>query len=205
MSASSKIHAVYVIVDDGRCAYSKAYSEIAPSPHLVSAMLTAMQVFINEVLGTFFSEVTAGPFSFISEQAGPFSVVIVGKKSEGNVEKAKYLVLRFIKRYKSHIEQWNGEMMDFNEFDEDVHDIFGNIEDIRIDPKIPLDAIALIQLDEDLQSTAKLILTKGEVMIHDVMEHLDLPEFIVKLRLQKLFDMGYTGRFTSGGKFYYFI
>jgi hypothetical protein len=199
-----RAHAVYVIVDDGRCAYSKAFSEVAPSPHLVSAMLTAMQVFIKEVTGSVLSEVNAGPFSFISEKAGPFSVVLVSTKSNEAIEKAKYLVLRFIRKFKSSIEHWDGDEIDFESFEEDVNEVLGVQEDIRIDPRQPLDAIALIQLRNDLQPIAKYLLTKGEVTVDFVAEDLGFPKMQVYSQLNELFDFGHIGRYTSQGTIFYF-
>lgn len=200
-----RAHAVYIIVDDGRCAYFKAFSELAPSPHLVSAMLTAMQVFIKEVTGSFFSEVTAGPFSFVSEKAGPFSVVLVSTKSSEALAKAKYLVLRFIRRYQSALDQWKGETLDFQNFDIDVADVFGNQEDIRIDPKIPLDSISLIKLKPNLQKVAKQLLTKEEVSVDQLAEELGESRFKVYANLNELFELGHVGRYTKDRKLIYFI
>jgi hypothetical protein len=194
-----------VIVDDGRCAYFKAFSAIAPSAHLVSAMLTAMQVFVREVVGSNFSEVTAGPFSFISEKAGPFSIVVVGTKNPEVMQKSKYLVLRFIRKYKSKIEHWKGELIDFEDFDQDVDEVFGLIEDIRIDPKIPLDAIALLQIESDLQPVAKLILGKQEVEKNLTALSLNITEIDATNRLDKLFDLGYIGKFNRSGETFYFV
>lgn len=200
-----RIHAVYVIVDDGRCAYFKAFSEIAPSSHLVSAMLTAMQVFVKEVVGSNFSEVTAGPFSFISEKAGPFSIVVVGSKSEEASEKSKYLVLRFIRKYKSKIEGWKGELIDFEDFDEDVHEVFGMTEGVRVDPKAPLDALALLQIEERLQPVAKRILAKDQVSIEEMAKDMGLTLIVTANLLNDLFELGYIGRFRRDDQTYYFI
>lgn len=200
-----RIHAIYVIVDDGRCAYFKAYSAIAPSAHLVSAMLTAMQVFVREVVGSNFSEVTAGPFSFISEKAGPFSIVVVGTKNPEVMQKSKYLVLRFIRKYKTKIENWKGELIDFEDFDEDVDEVFGQIEDLRIDPKAPLDAIALLTIESELQPVAKLMLAKGEVDSNLTALSLEITEIDANNRLEKLFELGYIGRFSRSGAVYYFV
>ncbi|OLS26295.1 MAG: hypothetical protein HeimC2_15390 [Candidatus Heimdallarchaeota archaeon LC_2] len=200
-----RIHAVYVIVDDGRCAYFKAFSEIAPSSHLVSAMLTAMQVFVKEVVGSNFSEITAGPFSFISEQAGPFSIVVVGTKSQEASEKSKYLVLRFIRKYKTMIENWKGELIDFVDFDEDVNEVFGMTEGLRVDPKIPLDAIALLQIKESLQPIARRILARYEISIEDMAKDLDLTFIVTANLLNELFELGYIGRFRRDDKTFYFI
>lgn len=200
-----RIHAIYVIVDDGRCAYFKAYSAIAPSAHLVSAMLTAMQVFVREVVGSNFSEVTAGPFSFISEKAGPFSIVVVGTKNPEVMQKSKYLVLRFIRKYKTKIEKWKGELIDFEDFDEDVDEVFGLIEDLRVDPKAPLDALALLTLEESLQPVAKLLLTKEEVDKNQTAIALGITEIEALNYLEKLFELGYIGRFSRKGTIFYFI
>ncbi|MFV2014420.1 MAG: hypothetical protein ACC656_03250 [Candidatus Heimdallarchaeota archaeon] len=194
-----------MIVDDGRCAYFKAFSAIAPTAHLVSAMLTAMQVFVREVVGSNFSEITAGPFSFISEKAGPFSIVVVGTKNPEVIQKSKYLVLRFIRKYKTKIENWKGELIDFEDFDEDVDEVFGLIEDLRIDPKAPLDAIALLTIESELQPVAKLMLSKAELEMNQTALSLGITEIEAKNRLDKLFDLGYIGRFSRSGEVFYFV
>ena len=168
-------------------------------------MLTAMQVFVKEVVGSNFSEVTAGPFSFISEQAGPFSIVVVGTKSKEASEKAKYLVLRFIRKYKTMIENWRGELINFVDFDEDVHEVFGMTEGVRVDPKNPLDALALLQIEERLQSVAKRILAKYELSIEEMAKDLDLTFIDTANLLNELFDLGYIGRFRRDDKTFYFI
>ncbi|MHA2251282.1 MAG: winged helix-turn-helix domain-containing protein [Candidatus Kariarchaeaceae archaeon] len=205
MAKKFRVHSVYIIVEDGRCAYDKAFSELAPSPHLVSAMLTAMQVFIKEVTGSYFSEISAGPFSFISEKAGPFSVVLVSTKSEEAIEKAKYLTLRFIRRFKSSIEDWSGETIDFQDFDEDVEIVFGPQNDVRVDPKKPLDAIALIQLKHELQEIAKYLLQKEEKTVDEIAEELSLSKYVVFDQINELYDLGYIGRFEKDSNLVYFV
>lgn len=205
LDSKLRVHAIYVIIEDGRCAYFKEFSELAPSPHLVSAMLTAMQVFVKEVVGTNFSEVTAGPFTFISEKAGPFSVVLVSGKSKTVTEKAKYLVLRFMRKYQGIIEDWNGEMYDFHDFDQDVEEVFGMVDVLRSDPKVPLDALALIELSPELQAIAQLALRKIELTTKMTAKALDMPEFAIDHKLKRMFELGYFGRYAYKGDYVYFL
>jgi len=197
--------AIYVIVEDGRCAYFKPFSDNAPPPDLVSALLTAMQGFVREVTGSHFSELTAGPFSFTSEKVGPFSVVIVSNKSEVAVEKAKYLSLRFIKRFRTHIENWKGHTIDFETFDEDVQDIIGVADSIRIDPSIPLDATSLLSLPPNLQSVSKALLTRGELTVHDAAELIGQTPIQVENQMENLLLLGHIGKYKKEGKIYYFV
>ena len=200
-----RIHAVYVIAEDGRTAYYRAFSNQAPTPHLVSAMLTAMQVFIKEVTGSYFTEVHAGPFSFVSEKAGPFSVVIVSEKSHKSLDRAKFLTLRFIRKYRSAIENWTGQTVEFADFDEDVEEVFGKLDDIRIDPINPLDVMTLLTIHEKYQPVVKYLLTKGEVSLDHIAIEFEDDRFILHGYLEELVKLGHVGRFIKEGNFWYFV
>ncbi len=200
-----RVHAIYVIAEDGRTAFHKAYSNNAPPTHLVSAMLTAMQVFIKEVTGENFSEVTAGPFTFVSEKVGPFSVVIISSKSHKITEKAKFLTLRFIRKYKNAIENWGGETVIFADFEKDVEDIFGKVEDIRIDPKNPLDIFRILSLPEEFQPIVKYLLIKGEAPLTEISDKLNIGRYILQKKLESMVEQGNIGRYVKDQDFVYFI
>ena len=202
---SFRPYAIYIIIEDGRCAYFKPFSDNAPPPDLVSALLTAMQGFVKEVTGSHFTELTAGPFSFTSERVGPFSVVIVSNKSEIAIEKAKYLSLRFIKRFRMDIENWSGNTIDFETFDEDIQEIIGKVDTIRIDPSVPLDAISLLSLRPQLQSVSKALLTKGALTLPQVIELTGISPIQAENQLEELLLMGHVGKYKKEGQLYYFV
>lgn len=203
--SSLRVHAVYVIVEDGRCAYNRAFSEAAPAPHLVSAMLTAMQVFIREVTGNYFTNVDAGPFSFIAEKAGPFSVVIISGKSEETFEKAKYLTIRFMKRYKGTIENWKGETIEFADFDKDVDLIFGRYDEPRKDPTRPLDVFTLMNLDHKYQVLAKALIGIKEAKVERIAEKAGEGVAEAQIKLDDMVEKGYVGRFSLNNEKVYFV
>lgn len=187
-------HGVYIIVDDGRNAYFKGFSDHAPSPDLVSAMLTAMQSFVFEVTGAYFSDLTAGPFSFTSEKVGPFAVVLASTKSEKAEEYTKYLALRFIKRFALLLENWNGETADFEAFDVDVTEIFGVLPSRRIDIKNPIDAATLMTLKQDLQSVVRYLLIKGDSSIEQIAAGINESEILVQTKINELLALGHIGK-----------
>ncbi len=199
-------HAVYIIAQDGRNAFSKIFSTKAPNEDLVSAMLVAMQNFVKEVTGTYFSELTAGPIQFSSEKAGPFYVVLVSTRSKLALEKVKHLGILFMRRYKTLIENWKGETIHFEDFEKDIEDVLGEFnEALRIDPKKPLDATSLIFLEKDIQPVARLILRKRELSPFDVSNALNMDINNAISKLERLFSMGHLGKYEENNETYYFV
>ena len=96
-------------------------------------------------------------------------------------------------------------LIDFADFDDDVAEIFGRIDDLRVDPKVPLDAVALIRLDSSLIDVAQYLLRGAEMSISELSEKIDQPENIVGEKLHLLFAQGYIGRYNKTGKVFYFI
>ncbi len=199
-------HAVYIIAEDGRNAFSKRFSTIAPDEDLVSAMIVAMQNFIKEVTGTYFSELTAGPIQFSAERAGPFYVVLVSTRSTKAIEKVKHLGILFMRRYKTLIENWKGETIDFEGFNEDIDEVIGHDpQDLRIDPRNPLDAKTLIFLEPELQDIAKYLLRKKETTIGNIASDLNLDTESVLRVVETLFERGHVGKEKIGGTTKYFV
>jgi len=200
-----RVHSVYVIVDDGRCAFFKSYSEDAPSQDLVAAMLTAMQSFIREVTGSYFSELTAGPFSFVSEVAGPFQVVMVTSKSDKAVETVQHLGMRFMRKYKQLIENWKGETIDFEDFIIDVNEVVGiGSETLRVDPKNPLNAATLVFLPPELQNIAVGLIQIDQITAEDLAVKLKIDPAIALERCESLLELGHIGKEqNSEGTFYF--
>ena len=199
-------HAVYIIAEDGRNAFSKRFSTIAPDEDLISAMIVAMQNFIKEVTGTYFSELTAGPIQFSAERAGPFYVVLVSTRSEKAIEKVKHLGILFMRRYKTQIENWKGETIDFEGFNEDIDQVVGQKpQDLRVDPKHPLDAKTLIFLEPELQDVAKYMLRKKESTIGKLSIDLGIDGDTASQIIETLFERGHIGKEIIGGVTKYFV
>ncbi len=132
-------------------------------------------------------------------------MVIVSNKSEIAIEKAKYLSLRFIKRFRMDIENWSGNTIDFETFDEDIQEIIGKVDTIRIDPSVPLDAISLLSLRPQLQSVSKALLTKGELTLPQVIELTGISPIQAENQLEELLLMGHVGKYKKEGQLYYFV
>lgn len=199
-------HAVYIIAEDGRNAFCKRFSTIAPDEDLISAMIVAMQNFIKEVTGTYFSELTAGPIQFSAQKAGPFYVVLVSTRSEKALEQVKHLGILFMRRYKTLIENWKGETIDFEGFNEDIEEVIGvDPEDLRIDPKNPLDAKTLIFLEQELQQVAKYLIRKKEATIGRLVSDLGIKTEDAIKSVETLFERGHIGKEKVEGVTKYFV
>jgi hypothetical protein len=200
-----RVHAVYIIAKDGRCAYSRPFSDLAPPEDLVSAMLIAMQGFIFEVTNEYFNELTAGPFMFTLEKAGPFTVTIVSTRSDEVINSAKYLGLRFIKRFRNLIEHWNGDTEAFESFDEDVNEIFEIQTVIRKDPLKPLNAPTLILLPNHLQLVANYLLQNKEGTINQIADGIRESAGNTEKKAQELVSLGHIGQYQRGMDVVYFV
>ena len=132
-------------------------------------------------------------------------MVIVSEKSHKSLDRAKFLTLRFIRKYKSAIENWDGKTVEFADFDEDVDEVFGKLDDIRIDPTNHLDVMTLLTIQEKYQPIVKYLLTKGEISLGQIASEFVDDRFILHEYLEELVKLGHVGRFIRDGEFWYFV
>ncbi len=202
-----RVHSVYIITNDGRAAFSEIFSDIAPPIDLVSAMFIAMQSFVQEVTGNYFSKLSAGPFLFVSERAGEFFIVMVSNQSDEALDKIKQIGVTFLKRYKSKIDNWKGDTKDFESFKANVIEILGlsEVEETRVDPKNTLTSQTLLTLPTDEARVAREMLKVRECDIEEL--SIMMGEKPIKLIpvIQQLLRKGIIGQENKAGKIHYFI
>ncbi len=162
-----KLLSLYIIHEDGRCLYDANFVPNPPPSQLVTGLLTAMQNFVEEMTGSYVSHFSAAGYTFIQKPVGPIYIVVAISDEfpfDQQIELTE-LGINFLKRYGEYLENWNGDMSMFYEFETITREIL-KVEKIkeRIDPQTPLNALTLLELPEELQDVAKFLLEKKEVI-----------------------------------------
>ncbi|MHA2091941.1 MAG: hypothetical protein ACW98K_13900 [Candidatus Kariarchaeaceae archaeon] len=201
-----RIFSVFIMIDDGRYLYHQSFTPDAPTVSLVTGLLTAVQAFMVELTGTYPTFLAAGGFAFHLEKIGPVTVVLTSSDDRQPMQSLSQLGMRFINKFGSKVEEWKGNPSDFTEFKGDIEDILGT-ETVQkhIYPKDPLNSLALLALDSDLQDVAKGLLQIGQCTVSQLSETVNKSEYEVKIQLEQLLNFGHIGRIEQEDDFIYFI
>ncbi|OLS22360.1 MAG: hypothetical protein HeimC2_29960 [Candidatus Heimdallarchaeota archaeon LC_2] len=199
-----KTFAFYIYVRGGTCLFSIDFSPM-PQSALITAMLSAMQAFINEISGDQAKKLSTGGFVFHMESMKEISLVIA-TSSETRPSELTELRTVFLHKFGSKITSFTGDTSLFLDFDEDVLRILKmNTVDERIEPKNKLNAYSLLQIRPELQAIAKEAVLKKQTRVSELSKILDRSHLIVQMQLEELFDMGVLGKYSDKGEIVYFL
>ncbi|MHA1754959.1 MAG: ADP-ribosylation factor-like protein [Candidatus Odinarchaeia archaeon] len=117
------IHNVYIIKKSGECLFSKSYGMKSLDEGLISGFLSALQSFVSEVSGDAIKVIRTGNIKFIYGVGKDLIFVFSASEDEDEKqaqEKISKIKDEFIKRYHTHLEDWDGNTSKFEEFYEFV-------------------------------------------------------------------------------------
>jgi hypothetical protein len=197
-----RYHGIYIFLDDGRCVYSKTMAKDAPSSSLITGILTAFQAAFYEISGAWPRKIISGKYQFIFEKIGPLTIC---KVIDAPLETDEYLSeigLSFIKKYGSQLNKWHGDRRRFSEFSLDLDKIIPQQLSNSLNPEKPLDAFALLNLNEGLGGLSKYII-EHEKKIHTkdftyISKQLDIGIEKLKEMIDTLIELGYLGYIIHG-------
>lgn len=199
-----KKYAFYIYVRGGTCLFSIEFSPM-PQSALITAMLSAMQAFINEISGDQAKKLSTGGFVFHMESMKEISLVIATSSEERPPELAELRTV-FLHKFGSQIGNFTGDTSLFLDFEEDVLKIlqFDKLAE-RIEPTNKLNAYSLLQIRPELQAIAKEAVLKKETRVIELSKILDRSHLIVQMQLEELFDLGFLGKYYDKGEIVYFL
>jgi len=205
------IATIYILLEDGRCIFTYNLVPNPPPYLLVTGLLAALQDFVFEVSNSYISSFTAGEYTFLCEKRGPIQVVIAttleGEKKPNLEFNLLQIALRFINKYGELLEEWDGNTVVFDTFITELEEILGK-EDLKYResvPTNPLSSFTLVKLESNLQETAQAMLQIRNGNISQVHELTDRTIYQIQSDLDKLVELGHIGRYSSEGKWIYFI
>jgi hypothetical protein len=200
-----RIHAIYVMIHDGRCIFNYPISPTAPPPQLVTGMLSALEIFVQEITGDFPNYLQTGALAFYLNRTGPITIVLTTSKDTIIKNELSDLSLRFMQKFSKKLSSWSGNALMFNDFRTDVVEILGEKPVAeRINPVDPLSAFKLLELPEKLVDVAKALIQIKEGTAVDVMEINGKTEYMNTIRLEELVRLGHVGRYIQKDMYYYF-
>lgn len=199
-----KKYAFYIYVRGGTCLFSIEFSPM-PQSALITAMLSAMQAFINEISGDQAKKLSTGGFVFHMESMQEISLVIA-TSSETRPSELSELRTVFLHKFGSQISKFSGDTSLFLDFEEDVLRIlkYDKFDD-KIEPKNKLTAYSLLQIRPELQAIAREAVLKKQTRVVELSKILDRSHLIVQMQLEELFDLGFLGKYHDIGEIVYFL
>ncbi len=205
-----RYHGIYIFLDDGRCVYSKKMAADAPPSSLITGILTAFQSAFYEISGAWPRKIVSGKFQFIFEKIGPLTICKVIDAAEETEEYLSEIGLAFIKKYGSQLSKWRGDRRPFSEFTQDLDRIIPQQLSNSHNPQKPLDAFALLNLNEEMGLLAKYIIEhekKIKTMEFDIIcTHLNIDNKKLKEMIEDLIELGFLGFIRHGeGAIEYFL
>jgi hypothetical protein len=142
------IHSVYVIDGSGRLMFNRKYGTIELNPDLMAGFLTAIKEFSHEIHSggdqkekDAVREIEMETFNVVYEfrsSDGVMSVVAHDKKDDPRIVRgAVGIILNgFLKKYKSELKNWSGDVTKFAEFGEAVDDVLKAGKVAEVYPKL---------------------------------------------------------------------
>jgi hypothetical protein len=204
------IFSIYIILEDGLCIFNQDLIPNPPPTQLVTGLFTAMQDFVSEVTGSNLKNLTAGGYTFIFEKFGPLTIAISTSSNVGERIKTMFNIrkigLRFMKKYGTMIDEFQGDTSVFYSFEDDIKEILGEENIIIKDayPTSPLTPIVLVTLSKDLQATARTLLQLGSGTVETISESSKKTIYETSRDLESLVVIGHVGRFTKDNEIIYF-
>jgi hypothetical protein len=199
-----KIYAFYIYVRGGTCIFSIDFAPM-PQSALITAMLSAMQAFINEISGDQAKKLSTGGFVFHMESMKEISLVLA-TSSEVRPPELPELRNVFFHKFGGDISSFVGDTELFAPFENDVRQILKiDQQEEKIPPKNKLTAYSLLQIRPELQDIAREAVLKKETRVSELQKLLNRSGLIIQMQLEELYDLGFLGKFVKDGEMIYFI
>ncbi len=188
---------IFVIAQGGKLCYSKNFvKQAASDDDLISGFLSAFSDFAQEITAGEIKSFKFKKYNYIyeydTETQSMFVAVVDIEDIENEVrEKVELLKNEFLKRYKSDLIDWNGNITIFKKFDEFVEN------HIILPPKVLITGIkgvgkttimnlfpgeTIVELDESMEQVIqKLIIVKGLPNVKQfILREIDLNYLVIK-------------------------
>lgn len=128
------IHSVYFIDNGGRLIFTRKYGTIELNPDLMAGFLTAIKEFSGELSsstgkkGDFVKEIEMETFNVVYDfrsADGIMCVLLHDKKDDPRIVRgvAKIILDGFLKKYKTDLNSWDGNISKFAEFEPAVDEV----------------------------------------------------------------------------------
>ena len=216
----ASVYAIYILLPDGRCIYSKSYRNDSTDSQVLGGLLTSLnfasQQYLHESIRKFVSE---GGSNFVIKDFSSFLTVFqVGGEISQDIEaKVDLIGFRFLSNYGDMIEKWSqGKISRFKSFDKDVDNILGIKGYVDTEkPLIPtsfnneleekvLDSLSIMVLSRPLQKTALAMLDLKEGTTEEIARETKNNIQNEEKNLETLVHMGYIqSRKYNNMKIYY--
>ena len=195
------VYAVYIILPDGTPVYSQTFQSenVVPNSILLSALLTALQSFANEMAHSEMKTIEVKGMSFHFMNFDLYNVVLVTDIPVTPSEILHGLGLRFMKKFGDYLVSNSIEMRDLNlysSFQADILDLLGNEIDqsSSINPTKKLTTAELFNMSEELRKVAMAMLTLEKCTLEELQQELDVSSSAIEEPLNQLIEQGYLGK-----------
>jgi len=200
-----RVNSLYIMLDDGRCIYNQYFTPTAPPKNLITGMFTALQGFIIEITGRYPTVLSTGQYTFFFQKRGPITIVLSTNEKIKQPSELSEIGLRFLQQFGNEVDAWRGNEGFFDDFYDDLVDLLGvEMTTTRVDPTKPLDPMTLLHLDSEYHPVIKELIRLKNASSNQIADILKDKEFQVRLKLEKLVDKGYIGRYIVDEDYYYF-
>lgn len=201
-----ELYDIFIMVEDGRALFRKSFTQNVIPTNLITGMLTGIQQFVHEVSGAFPTELIAGRYTFNFEKIGPLTIVLTTKTERKNVEYLSIIGSRFLSKFGAKIDKWKGFTNEFASFEDDLAEIFGpDIIKNRIDPKLTMNAITILQLEDKLIDVAITMISLKEATSEEVAFQLKKDQKNVEELLDEMVENGYLGCYINENPKRYYV
>jgi hypothetical protein len=214
------IEAVYLLLKDGRCVYSRAYSENPTDPQILGGMISAFHLASKQWLRNGISKFESdGGASFIVKDFETFIVAFqisapLSSERESYLDTIGY---RFLAKFSDTLSPFLGETSIYRSFTP----ILDNILDINLDSSDDpnqnviirgtisedkvLDSIAIIELPKHLQKIAMELLVLKKTTPEKLARVIGLNSEETEENLEDLLHQGFIMCRQKGNKKLYYI
>ncbi|MFW9928028.1 MAG: hypothetical protein ACFFD1_01400 [Candidatus Thorarchaeota archaeon] len=215
-----EVQAVYIFLKDGRCIFSRIYSENPADPQLLGGMLAALNIashqWLNDTIRKFESE---GGLSFVVKDFDTFVIAfhVTKELSPENEAKLDTIGYLFLSKFGHTVYPFRGNISQYRNFILDVDHIlevstpnqFIKTEEINFRGKINeekiLDSLSIISLPIKLRKTAMGLLTLKECTPEQMAKVSNNPIELEEKNLEDLLEQGFIMCKTVGTKKLYYI
>ncbi len=201
------IRAVCILDQGGVCVYSRIYDQSLADPQLMGSLISALSLFSRETMGDELRAIRSGGHLIIVSDTAPITTMVVADRAEDvTSELVDAITLRFLSRY-AHIIKRGGELSALREFDAVLDELIplGKTAGGLIEPRTPLDSLALIDLPADLRDLAVLLLRERELSATDAARSLSVSEVEALEMLHRLVSLGVAGLRMEDGRVVFFL
>ena len=214
------IQAVYILLRDGRCIYSRAYTENPADPQLLGGMLAAFNIASKQWLSDGIRKFEAdGGLSFVVKDFETFIVTFQISRTLSSERESFLDVIgyKFLAKYGNTLSPFEGNITMYKDFTPILDNILGVIttKEERIEKKFQirgiidddkvLDSLTIIELPKNIQKTALDLLTVKQATPEELASGSDCSVEEVEHNLENLLNQGYIMCKTIGSRKLYYI